>query len=269
MTVITEVTQQQTQVEDTSTQTQVVEVPEWLKGVDASLVAEPSVKNMKTMNDLVKSFVSAQKFIGADKVQIPPKNATKEQWGEFYKKVGHPESIDKYNITFKEKPTIEQGALEVLKKASFENGILPHQAQALYEQMEAYSSEASKRALDASKEVMSSAVKDLQAEWGDAYTHKLGSAVAMAKKFGGDEFIAHLEKTGMGNDTRLIKFLASIGDGFQETPPKGLDANTPDGYNNTLDAILNDYNHPYYKTDHVGHRDAVKQVEFLMQKKYK
>jgi len=270
MTVMTDPTQQQEAPKVVTQEgTPPVEAPEWLKGVDADLLAEPSVKNMKNMNDLIKSFVHAQKSIGHDKVVIPSKTATKEQWAEFHKKIGLPESLEKYEVPFKNDSTIEKGALEVLKKAAFENGILPHQALGLYEQLEGYSSEASKREIETSKAQAAEAVKSLQSEWGDGYKLKVSTAVEAAKKFGGDEFIAHLEKTGMGNDVRLIKLLATIGENLLETPPKGMDVDTPAGYENTLNEILNDYNHPYYKTDHIGHKEAVKKVEFLMQKKYK
>lgn len=246
-----------------------VEVPEWLKGVNPEYAKEPSVRNMKSMDDLMKSYIHAQKTIGMDKVVIPSKTATREQWGEFYKRIGHPESLDKYEVGFKKDSSLEESTREVMKKIAFENGILPHQAQGMFDQLEAFSAESRLKMQQNSKAQVDAVVTELKTEWGDGFNNKISNALEAAKKFGGEEFIAHLEASGMGNDKKLIKLLSSIGEALIPQTPKGLDSKTPQEVDVSLDSILSDYNHPYYNTGHIDHAEAVKKVQFLMQKKYK
>jgi hypothetical protein len=40
-------------------------------------------------------------MIGQDKVVIPNKNSTEDQWNEVYDKLGRPESADKYTLDAK------------------------------------------------------------------------------------------------------------------------------------------------------------------------
>ena len=40
-------------------------------------------------------------MIGQDKVAVPNKNSTEDQWNEVYDKLGRPESADKYSLDIK------------------------------------------------------------------------------------------------------------------------------------------------------------------------
>ena len=45
---------------------------------------EKALQNFSTMNDFVKSYLNAQRLVGANKVAIPNKMATDEDWEEVY-----------------------------------------------------------------------------------------------------------------------------------------------------------------------------------------
>ena len=108
-------TQNKTTEPPASTNEAPFEAPAWLKGVPEELVKEPSVKNLPDLQSLVKSYVSAQKMIGAEKVVIPKKDATAEQWGEFYKKLGMPEQLEKYALTKDEKSKMDGSFFDAFK----------------------------------------------------------------------------------------------------------------------------------------------------------
>src|SRR5690606_18975115 len=64
--------------------------------------------------------------------------------------------------------------------------------------------------------------KDLQTEWGIAYKANLNRAFLAAKEFGGDESVAHLENSGLGNDIEGIKCLNKVGEQLKEdSAPQG------------------------------------------------
>ena len=47
---------------------------------------EKSLNNFNNMEDFVKSYLHAQKLVGADKIPVPNKHATEEEWNEVFKK---------------------------------------------------------------------------------------------------------------------------------------------------------------------------------------
>ena len=48
----------------------------------------PSLKNFNDVGGLAKSYVHAQRMIGADKIALPNQNSTDEDWANVYNKLG-------------------------------------------------------------------------------------------------------------------------------------------------------------------------------------
>ena len=55
---------------------------------------EKSLENFNNMEDFVKSYLHAQKMVGADKIPVPNKHSTDEDWNEVFKRLGAPSSPD-------------------------------------------------------------------------------------------------------------------------------------------------------------------------------
>ena len=53
--------------------------------------AEPSLKNFQDAGQLAKSYVHAQRMVGADKISVPTKHATDEDWNQVFSKLGVPD----------------------------------------------------------------------------------------------------------------------------------------------------------------------------------
>lgn len=242
--------------------------PEWLKGVDETLLNEPSVRIMKDLNSLVKSYVSAQKAIGADKVVVPGKNATPEQWSEFYKKVGVPESEDKYGLQRDEKSPVDEAFFGEFKKAAFSSGLLPHQAQALLGTFENMAKGNTEKFAAQVKEESERQVAALRNEWGEAFDSKLETIKETVDRFGGDELRAVLKQAGLGTHPAIAKLFVQIGESLKEKAPKGLEPKTPMEVKKSIEEIMSDRAHPYHNADHIGHAAAVKEVEALFQKQF-
>ena len=47
---------------------------DWLDSIDEALKTEPSLSDIKDVNSLAKSYVHAQKMIGADKIKCRESN---------------------------------------------------------------------------------------------------------------------------------------------------------------------------------------------------
>lgn len=258
-----------TTTQTTTTQTEPVHVPEWLKGVDEALVNEPSVKNIKDLNSLVKSYVSAQKFVGADKVVLPKKDASAEQWNEFFRKVGLPESEDKYELKKADKSSIDDEFYGSFRKSAFEAGILPHQAQKLLSSFEGLATTNTEKMVAHAKQISEGQIAELKQEWGEAYDRKLGIIKETVDKFGGDELRKTLRDAGLASHPAIAKLFVEIGESLLEKSPKGMDPRTPAETNKSIEEIMADRNHPYHNPSHIDHAKAVKEVEALFQKQYK
>ena len=63
-------------------------------------------------------------MIGQDKVAVPNKNSTEDQWNEVYAKLGRPESADKYALDAKsETVAMDEGAIKSFAEQSHKLGL--------------------------------------------------------------------------------------------------------------------------------------------------
>ena len=91
---------------------------------------EKSLENFNNMEDFVKSYLHAQKLVGADKIPVPNKHATDEDWNEVFKKLGAPNSPEDYKYNFKDEE-VDQSTVQEFNKAAHRLGLLPKQAEGL------------------------------------------------------------------------------------------------------------------------------------------
>lgn len=253
-----------------NSQTPPVEVPEWAKGIDPTLVAEPSVKIHKDINTLVKSYVHAQKMMGADKVVIPSKESTPEVWNEFYKKVGLPDSFDKYGVQRKPESKVEQALFDTLAKQGYEAGVLPHQLTKLVDSVESYVEQFSKTNSTKATELQTKNLEALQAEWGEAYKVKMQQANKAINTFGNDKVAQALVNAGLNHDPEVIKMFAALGSKLGEgTFQKGSgETQTPQDLQSAINDILKDRNNPYYNPAHPAHTEMKQKVQDMSKKLY-
>ena len=67
---------------------------------------------------------------------------------------------------------------------------------------------------------MRQASDQLKQEWGAAYDDKLTAARSALQAYGDDDFVAMLEKTGLGDSPHMIKAFAKIGENLSEDVAK-------------------------------------------------
>ena len=91
---------------------------------------EKSLENFNNMEDFVKSYLHAQKMVGADKIPVPNKHSTDEDWNEVFKRLGAPNSPDDYKYNFKDQE-MDSGQVQEFNKTAHKLGLLPKQAEGL------------------------------------------------------------------------------------------------------------------------------------------
>lgn len=241
--------------------------PEWFSSIPDDLKAEPSLKTFKDVGTLAKSYIHAQKMIGADKIAIPGKFATEDDWGNVYKKLGLPESVDKYEIKHGEQSNLDGEFVKAFKENAFKSGILPHQAQKLVDFFEQQTQADLASMEKAKQDSLEKNINGLKQEWGAAFEKNVKIAQNVVKKFGDENFTKYLDESGLGNDPQVIKLLSKIGaslgeDKFMAEADKQY-AKTPQELNEEINKVLRDTTHPYYNKEHPNHKAAVEEIQKL------
>lgn len=247
--------------------------PETFKAFVATLPEElrnePALKNFTSFEAVTKTMISGQKMLGADKIVVPSKHATKEEWRDgVYRKLGLPDAVDKYEVKASEKA--DKGFVDAFRKVAFENNILPAQAQEMINWFEQTQNQSAENYTKAFNEKISENVKALQGEFGKAFKDKADAAHRAVKELGGEEAAKFFkEHPELGSHPTLFKLFVKAADLLAEGEIKdgkdgGLNGNlTPEGATKAIHGILNDRSHPYWIGDHPKHKEAVEEMQRL------
>lgn len=190
----------------------------------AEFASEPSLANIKSVQDLTKGYINAQKLIGAKRIALPGEKASDAEWGQFYDSIGRPKTSTEYempDVKVDESLKIDDKRLAAAKQKFHDMGLTPRQAKELMsyymgtmnEQVTGVKTQAATQA--------AAAVDALKQEWGEKYELNVEVAKSVLKKYGDQELLTYLDTSGMGNNTKLITLLHKIGVSVMEDRQRG------------------------------------------------
>lgn len=184
----------------------------WLESLPDEIKGDPSLKMFKEPSDLAKSWVNAQKMIGAEKVIIPNDKSTDEEWSAFHQKLGRPESADKYEIKGADGKPIDSEITKTFKDTAFKLGLSPKQVEGLAQwNMGALShaQELQKTAeLNQVKESIKAYVEKVGGD--DKYKARVDEARVAVRALASPELSKFLQDSGMGSRPEMIEFFAEL-----------------------------------------------------------
>jgi len=226
---------------------------------------DKALANFQDMNQFVKSYLHAQKMVGLDKIPVPNKYATDEDWQEVYKRLGAPETPDQYKYKFAKDQKVDENTLKAFNEVAQRNGLLPKQAENIvkfYNELnqQAVSQEASK--VDAAR-LESETV--LKTEYGAEYAKRLDQAKRLATQTLGNDFLNKtILKDGskLGDNVSLIKAFSSLADKLSEdeiVKGEGADYMSAKELQRQLDE-LQQKDSPYWDKMHPNHKRNVDEV---------
>ena len=277
-TVATEQQPVQPDVQTTTTLTSDQTTTEQPKEVDfKSLIPEAykeekSLHNFSNMDDFVKSYLHSQKLVGADKIAIPNKYSTDEDWKKVYKQLGTPETGEGYKYKLPEDHKIEDDTLKNFSNEAAKLGLLPNQANGVMN----YYNEIIKQGLSdqaaQQKTAQDEAVVELRKEFGASYQKEIQSAKNLVHATLGKEFIDNAllqDGSRLGDNPTVIKAFAKLANKLSEDDivkgdvPSYL---TTSEINKQISA-LQQPGSAYWDKRHLSHNDAVAEVQALLRKK--
>ena len=98
----------------------------WREALPEDIRNERCLDSIKTVGTLAKSFVSAQKMIGANKIALPGENATPDEIDAFHRALGRPDKQEAYSVEGIELPDgieLDDQMVEGFREYAFKHGM--------------------------------------------------------------------------------------------------------------------------------------------------
>lgn len=203
-------------------------------------------------NEAVKSHLSLERLLGHEKVPLPKGKDDVEGWSMFKKAMGVPEKPEGYQLEDAKLPDHLKGMTfdknkfaEVVHKTN----ATPEQAKELWNAYVQMNQEVYQKAVSQHKEKMTAVINQMRGEWGDAYQSKVELGQMVINKFSDSKEQNDYLNATLSADPQGIKFLAKIGEQFQENKIGDFKyqshSKTPEEAQKEIDLIRQDPKHPY------------------------
>jgi hypothetical protein len=238
----------------------------WKEAISEEYRSNPNIEKFTELDALAKSYINAVSMIGTDKIPLPGKTATDEQWNEVYNKLGRPESADKYALELKtDVAPIDENVIKGFAQNAHKLGLNNKQAQGI---LEFY-----KQTLEGSAKEMSvnmetaqaEATNTLRSEWGKTYDENLRKASSVAQTYLEPELLDTQLRDGsrLGDNPKIIKAFANIANLLSEDKIIGTEAdNVLQGreIEKEIEELTSDKQGAYWNKMHPNHTKVVNQV---------
>ena len=263
--VATEPTKETTATVTPST-TQSTQPVSWKNYISEQYRSNPNIEKFTEIDALAKSYINAVSMIGTDKIPLPGKTATDEQWNEVYNKLGRPESPDKYKLELKtEVAPVDETVIRGFAENAHKLGLNNRQAQGILEFYK-QTLESSAKEMNVNMEyAQEQAANELRQEWGRAYDDNLKKASAVAKTYLEPELLDTQLRDGsrLGDNPKIIKAFANIANLLSEDKIVGAEGEgvmQPRDIEGEIRQLTTDKKGAYWNKMHPDHSKVVNQV---------
>ena len=241
----------------------------WKEAISEEFRNDPNIEKFTEIDALAKSYINATQMIGKDKVAVPNKNSTEDQWNEVYDKLGRPESADKYSLNAKsEVVPIDENAIKQFAENAHQLGLNNKQAQGILEFYKNNMEGMAQQAKVDTETAQAQSEQQLRQEWGREFESNVKKAGALAKANMNPEILDMQLKDGMrlGDHPEIIKGFAKIAGMMSEdkifsTESENVSSNTD--VETEISDIMNNKDGPYWNKSHPDHDKMVQQVYTL------
>ena len=225
---------------------------------------EKSLSNFRDMGDFVKSYLSAQKIVGADKIPVPNKFATDDDWKAVFNKLGAPETPDDYKYNFKE-GEVDQELISSFNQHAHKLGLLPQQAESLIRYYNDMNEGSSIQAEERASETRLHTENELKKEFGPQYVKRLDQAQRLASSTLGNDFLENTylaDGSRLGDNLSVVKAFSELADKLSEDEVVKGDSSSYMTANEIEKEInsLTEEGSPYWTKTHPNHQKAVQEV---------
>jgi hypothetical protein len=246
-------------------------VQDWKETIPQEYKGEACLQNIPDFGSLVKSYVHSQKRLGSA-INIPGQNATDEEKSEFLKKLGRPESPDKYTLPdFSKLPEglkPNENFVKALATAAYSRGLNNDQHMGILQEILKFEVDAAKQSEVEEQNDMKQRTEALRKEFGSAYDQRVGLAKKTFETFAASGEREEFDKR-YGNDPLIIRMFSRMGERLLEdrsidgTGGRGSLTLTPEEARMEIAKIRADANHPYNNRKFDGTKERTEAVEHM------
>jgi hypothetical protein len=237
----------------------------FLDSLPEDLRMEPSLRNFTDPASLAKSYVHAQRMIGADKIPLPGKTATDEDWANVWSKLGRPQAPSEYELNF-ENPVFAENELESFKKSAFDAGLNNRQVERMAKFLEETVSGANSSRSEMAEKAVYDAEQELRQEFGQAFEQRMALAYNAAKQLLGDadmlDEVQLADGRMLGDHPQVVRMFAKLAEQIGEDKLLGETSElimTPQEANMRI-AEMTRRDSPYWDKLHPEHDTYVDEV---------
>ena len=232
--------------------------------IPESFKDEKSLENFDNMEDLLKSYLHAQKMVGADKIPVPNKFATDEDWKEVFSRLGAPKSPEDYKYSFKD-DEVDPNQLKTFNETAHRLGLLPKQAEALVKYYNDLNKGQSEQLEAQAIEAQTKTETELKKEFGPQFNKRLDQAKRLAINTLGEDFLNKTvlkDGSRLGDNLEVIKAFSNLADKLSEdeiVKGEGSDYQTVKDIEKQI-AELTQQGSAYWQNQHPNHKQSVDEV---------
>ena len=225
---------------------------------------EKALDNFNNMEDFVKSYLHAQKLVGADKIPVPNKHATEEDWNEVFKRLGAPSDPNDYKYDLKDQE-MDSEAVQQFNKTAHRLGLLPKQAEGLikfYNEMNVNNAASQE---EAAAQSQMNVEAELKKEFGPQFNKRLDQAKRLAVNSLGQDFLENTylkDGSRLGDNLNVIKAFSDLADKLSEDPiiqGDGTSYMTAKDIEKEITELTQEGS-AYWDKNHINHQKAVDEV---------
>jgi len=236
----------------------------WLDGLEEEYRSNPLINKWESLNDFAKTHLNAQKLIGADKIAIPGKAATDEEWQNVYQRLGAPEDPQQYSL--ERADVFDENTFETFRNTAYEIGLSNKQAEKISNYFENQVREGQEVLAQRAEEARFNGEQELRQEFGQNFEKKLTQAQAAARTVMGDteifDQIQLADGRVLGDHPAIIRTFSRMAEMLGED---GLVGEPTEVVMSSQDAqkLIQEHmqpNTPYTVAGHPGHDAAVAEV---------
>jgi hypothetical protein len=246
---------------------------EFLNMIPEELRDHPSISPIKDVENLARSYVNAQRLIGADKIAVPV-NPTDEDLDRIYDRLGRPQAPSDYGFDVDGNVITEELATDYADVAH-KLRLTPDQAKGILDYYRSSVEQSGEQSLELAEAAKEQTVESLRSEWGRAFDQKVEAAARVAQEFADPEMfnITLADGSKLGDNAEFIKAFAKIADFRQSVTSEDTVAEmsqsnvmTPATAQAEIDAIMNDKSHAYWdRKNPIARNKAVERMQHLME----
>lgn len=197
----------------------------WTNALPEELRGEKVLKTFPDFPGAVKMLVHAQRKLGAEKIVKPNEKSSPEDWADYYKAGGLPDTPDAYKIELPKElaPHYSEDTLKEARAVMHQAGLNQKQVDALLKWDAGRLQKSLTTAQELDAQQRASVETDLRKEWGKDFDSNL----RIANRLIGENLTADESKelaASVGNNKVLAKLLATVGKNFMEDTPLSAEA---------------------------------------------